>query len=89
MKTKSRGRLSIYDLKPGQSGILDSLHLTADEAQRLMEIGFLPGSSVEVGRSAPGGDPRVYRVDGSEFAMRRETAVKILLRVEPTETGTV
>ena len=30
--------------------------------------------------SAPGGDPRVFRVDGSEVALRRETAKKLILR---------
>ena len=27
--------------------------------------------------SAPGGDPRVFRVDGAEIALRRETALRI------------
>jgi ferrous iron transport protein A len=31
-------------------------------------------------RSAPGGEPRVYRVDGSEVALRRETAARLVLR---------
>jgi Fe2+ transport system protein FeoA len=39
-----------------------------------MVLGFLPGHRIEVGLSAPGGDPRVYRVDGSEVALRRETS---------------
>jgi ferrous iron transport protein A len=49
-------------------------------ATRLMELGFLPGSTVEAARSAPGGDPRVFRVDGTEIALRRETAAQVLIR---------
>jgi ferrous iron transport protein A len=45
-----------------------------------MELGFLPGARVEAALSAPGGDPRVYRVDGSEFALRRETAARLKLK---------
>jgi len=45
-----------------------------------MELGFLPGSRITAARSAPGGDPLVFRVDGSEVALRRETAVFLKLR---------
>lgn len=42
-----------------------------------MVLGFLPGHRIEVGLCAPGGDPRVYRVDGSEVALRSETAARL------------
>jgi len=71
---------NLMELKHGESGILDSLDLPEDDARRLMELGFLPGHAVTPGHSAPGGDPRVFRVDGSEVALRRETARKLLLR---------
>jgi Fe2+ transport system protein FeoA len=47
-----------------------------------MELGFLPGARIVAGRSAPGGDPRVFQVDGSEIALRRETARRIKVRLE-------
>ena len=72
------GRLA--DLGRGEQGILVRLDLPEDEARRLMELGFIPGSPVTVGRSAPGGDPQVYRVDGSEIALRRETTVHLHVR---------
>jgi ferrous iron transport protein A len=43
-----------------------------------MVLGFLPGHRIQVGFCAPGGDPRVYRVDGSEVALRRETAAHLI-----------
>ncbi|MGH9721711.1 MAG: FeoA family protein [Bryobacteraceae bacterium] len=77
-----RGRrpAAMCDLREGEQAVLDRIELDADEAQRLMELGFLPGACVAAARCAPGGDPRVYRVDGSEFAMRRETASRLKLR---------
>jgi Fe2+ transport system protein FeoA len=42
-----------------------------------MELGFLPGGPVLAAFSAPGGDPRVFRVEGAEIALRRETALRI------------
>ena len=71
---------SLADLRRGEQGILERLDLPADQSLRLMELGFLPGARIEAALSAPGGDPRVYRVDGSEFALRRETASHLKLK---------
>jgi len=71
---------NLTELKRGESGVLDRLDLPDEDAQRLMEMGFLPGHAVTRGHSAPGGDPRVFQVDGSEVALRRETAVRLILR---------
>ena len=71
---------TLADLVENEEGLLDRIELPGDLAQRLMELGFLPGHSVSAARSAPGGDPRVFRVDGSEIALRRETALHMILR---------
>ena len=71
---------NLTQLKRGESGILDHLELPEDDARRLMEMGFVPGHSITPARAAPGGDPRVFRVDGSEVALRRETARRLILR---------
>jgi ferrous iron transport protein A len=70
----------LTDLKRGDQAIVESFDLPEDVSRRLMELGFLPGQQVRAGRSAPGGDPRVFEVDGSEIALRRETAAKITVR---------
>ena len=74
---------TLMELRDGQEGIVESLEMDAKVAWRLMELGFLPGTSVVAARTAPGGDPRVFRVDGSEIALRRETACLIRLRRHP------
>jgi ferrous iron transport protein A len=71
---------NLTELRRGESGILDRLDLPEDDARRLMELGFLPGHAVTPAHAAPGGDPRVFRVDGSEIALRRETAIRLILR---------
>ncbi len=68
------------DLREGEQGILDRIDLPERLGRRLMELGFLPGAAVTAARSAPGGDPRVFRVDGSEVALRLETAARVKLR---------
>lgn len=77
--------VSLVDLEEGEHGILDRLDLPDDIARRLMELGFLPGHEVTAARSAPGGDPRVFRVDGSEIALRRETAQCMVVRPPASE----
>jgi ferrous iron transport protein A len=70
----------LADLRPGEAGVLDAINLPEDDARRLMELGFLPGSLVTAARRSPFGDPRLFRVDGSEIAIRRETARHLTLR---------
>jgi ferrous iron transport protein A len=71
----------LAELLEGEEGVLDSLDLPEDVALRLMELGFLPGTVIVAGKSAPGGDPKVFRVDGSEIALRLETARNLLLKL--------
>ena len=72
---------TLVDLRRGDAAILDGIDLPGDDARRLMELGFLPGAQVTAGLSAPGGDPRVFQVDGAEIALRRETAKRLRVRL--------
>jgi len=78
--------MSLLDLHEGQQGVLDRLELPEEAARRLMELGFLPGSTVVAAKCAPGGDPRVFRVDGAEIALRSATAARLKLRVPAPAT---
>jgi ferrous iron transport protein A len=73
---------TLGDLRKGDAAVLEGIDLPADDARRLMEMGFLPGTRVIAGNSAPGGDPRVFQVDGSEIALRRDTARHLKVRLE-------
>ncbi len=74
---------SAAELREGERGVIARLELPDHVAIRLMELGFLPGSEVTAGRCAPGGDPRVFRIDGSEIALRREIARYLSLHPAP------
>ena len=80
MQSNGNKRRDLSQLERGETAILDRIDLPEDDARRLMELGFLPGHEVTRAHSAPGGDPRVFRVDGSEVALRRETACHLYLR---------
>ena len=78
---------TLLDLRRGDAAVLDGIDLPGDDARRLMELGFLPGARVTAGFSAPGGDPRVFQVDGSEIALRRETAKRLTVKLERSAKG--
>jgi ferrous iron transport protein A len=63
---------ALADLQVGERAIVQDLELDHPIAEHLMNLGFVPGLEVTVARSGPGGDPRVYRVEGTEVAIRRE-----------------
>lgn len=55
------------------------------ERRRLLDLGFVPGTLVEVDMVSPAGDPTAYRVRGSVVALRREQAN--LIRVNSKEVA--
>jgi ferrous iron transport protein A len=57
----------------------------SDWAQRLEELGFLPGERVVVLRRAPAGEPLAVRVGHTTYALRR--AEGACIRVRPWEGG--
>lgn len=73
----------LSQLREGESGVIASVDLPGDTACRLMELGFVPGASVTAAAAAPGGDPRVYRVDGASIALRRETTRRMSISRTP------
>jgi ferrous iron transport protein A len=78
--SSQKAERTLVHLRKGDHAILDRINLPADDARRLMELGFLPGARITAGQSAPGGDPRVFQIDGSEIALRRATAAQVTIR---------
>ncbi len=79
-KQEARAGRVLADLALGERAIVSGLELAPAVADHLMNLGFIPGLEVTVTRSSPGGDPRVYRVEGTEVAMRSDVSRHI--RVE-------
>ena len=73
-KRATRQASALADLHVGEKAILAELELSPPVVEHLMNLGFVPGLEVTVARSSPGGDPRVYRVEGTEVAMRRDVS---------------
>jgi Fe2+ transport system protein FeoA len=73
---------SLGDLEIGESAVISG-YTDVAPARRLLEMGFLPGTTVKAIRKAPLGDPIEYFVMGGRVSMRRADAAEILVRPEP------
>ena len=69
---------SIANLKVGERGIIEDISID-NIPLSLLEMGCLPGESVELLQRAPLKDPLYIRVNGSHLAIRTETASQILI----------
>lgn len=69
--------LALSEMEPGEIAVIEDVRLPDAEQQLLMRFGFFVGAEVKCCRRAPLGDPIVYGVDGTEIALRAETASQI------------
>ena len=67
-----KSQATLADLHVGESGVLGNLEMEPATAEHLMNLGLIPGVEILVAHSGPGGDPRIYRVEGAELALRGE-----------------
>lgn len=70
---------TLRELRRGESATIRDVGRGAT-SRRMIALGFVPGSRVEVVRVAPLGDPVEYAVRGSRVSIRRGEAAAI--RVE-------
>lgn len=64
-------------LGPGERGIIARLNGDPQITRRLMELGLVPGTPVELVRRAPLGDPIELAVRGVHLSLRRSEASHI------------
>lgn len=68
-------------LRPGEAGRVAAIAAEEPLATRLADLGFCPGTPVQVVRRAPLGDPTLYELRGYRIALRQGEAR--LIRVVP------
>lgn len=72
--------MSVYDLKPGEKGIISNICGNEKLAKRLSALGFVEGTEVKLQNCAPFGDPIVIRVRGFMLALRKNDSKAICLK---------
>ncbi len=73
--------MTLNELKPGERAVI-ARWTTGTPPARLLEMGLLPGTPVEMVRIAPLGDPLAVKVRGYQLSLRQTEAA--LLIVEPS-----
>lgn len=72
--------LTLKDTTAGMTVRIDELE-ESPLKQRLMTMGLIPGTRVEVLNSAPMGDPIAIRIRSYNLAMRKDDAANIKVSV--------
>ena len=68
---------TLADLQPGERATVVGVRGDADAARRMMDMGVIRGTPVEVMRKAPLGDPIEVRLRGFMLTIRRTEAEQI------------
>ncbi|MFH4969521.1 FeoA family protein [Gaetbulibacter sp. M240] len=68
-------------LKRGETAVIVDVS-SALIPLKLLEMGCLPGNSVELVQMAPFKDPMYLNINGSYLAIRKETAIHIIIEKE-------
>jgi ferrous iron transport protein A len=72
--------LPLTSVPLGASVIVAQINVAPENRPRLMEMGLLAGTRVELVRFAPMGDPVEIKVRGYNLTLRRHEAQNILVR---------
>jgi len=72
--------MTFEDLKIGQKGIISEVGGEGALRLRLLDMGLIPGTQVQLQKIAPMGDPIQISVRGYDLTIRLEDARRIVLR---------
>ena len=70
--------MTLAELKRGQQATIIDVS-SPYIPLKLLEMGCLPGNSVEIVQVAPFADPMYLNVNGTHLAIRKETAIHVLI----------
>jgi ferrous iron transport protein A len=71
--------MALCDLPRGCWAVIADIDPADQALAPLADLGFVAGARLRPTHSGPGGDPRVYEIDGAQVALRRAAAQRILV----------
>jgi len=82
---RNQGVCLLCDLRNGESATITEIVGDHPQPPLLESYGFVPGVRVVRERTAPQGDPIIFRIEGRLVALRREDAMQISVRRKERE----
>ncbi|EEH98756.2 ferrous iron transport protein A [Clostridium tertium] len=73
--------MSLYDLNLGEKAIIKYINGDDKLTKRLLALGCIEGTEIELKRIAPLGDPIIVNLRGFDLAIRKKDAKNIFLAV--------
>ncbi|WP_066894780.1 FeoA family protein [Clostridium nigeriense] len=73
--------MSLCDLNLGEKAIIKEIGGDEKLAKRLLALGCIEGTEIELKRVAPLGDPMIINLRGFDLAIRKKDAKNIFLAV--------
>jgi ferrous iron transport protein A len=70
-------RMTLSELQIGEKGVIADVVGSDNVAARLLEMGLLPGETIEVIGRAPMGDPTEYSVVGYRISLRKVESARV------------
>jgi len=74
--------VGLNEVKPGQKGRIVKIIGRSGVNKRIADMGVVPGTTVEVQRVAPLGDPIDVKLKGYHLSLRKEEGSKIMVQLE-------
>lgn len=69
----------LTSLAPGSKAVVTEIRIPPEHRTRLLEMGLLVGTPVELVRFAPLGDPVEIRVRGYNLSLRKHEAEQVMV----------
>lgn len=72
--------IPLSEIAVGSTAQVFQLLTTGLQRRRMLDLGLIPGTIIEVLRKSPLEDPVAYNIRGATIALRKEESLQILVR---------
>ncbi|HZK37323.1 MAG TPA: FeoA family protein [Clostridia bacterium] len=75
----NKNYLPLFEVNVGSEARISELLSIGLSRRRMLDLGLIPGTIINVIRKSPLGDPIAYNIRGALIALRKEEAKQILV----------
>ncbi len=80
-----RTTVILSDLPEGSTATIRDIDTLSPTAQRLLDMGFVPGTPIRAVKRAPMGDPTTFEIRGYQVGLRRSESALIDVEIKPDD----